>query len=179
MLLKSSDFISHDLSAESVFEGCADIDDDDEEEEEEEGRDGGGGGSGPKKAYYDYSYKLELVLRKWFAIDPSREMRAFVRDGVLIGTYVSSFLFLFSRCDVCYWVLLCGAAAFVVSHVTSHSLYDSVDRSSFSGISQRDRNYYEFLNEPATQRKIVSSFVAHWTAHVKPKWTGPPSCEFS
>ena len=107
MLLKSSDFISHDLSAESVFEGCADIDDDDEEEEEEEGRDGGGG-SGPKKAYYDYDYyyKLELVLRKWFAIDPSREMRAFVRDGVLIGTYVSSFLFLFSRCDVCYWVLV-------------------------------------------------------------------------
>ncbi len=84
MLLKSSDFISHDLSAESVFEGCVDIDDDDDdEEEEEEGRDGGG--SGPKKAYYDYDYyyKLELVLRKWFAIDPSREMRAFVRDGVL------------------------------------------------------------------------------------------------
>jgi len=46
-----------------------------------------------------------------------------------------------------------------------------------SGISQRDQNYYEFLNEPSTQRKIVSSFVAHWTTHVKPKWTGPPSCE--
>jgi hypothetical protein len=34
-------------------------------------------------------YKLELVLRKWFAIDPSREMRAFVREGVLIGAFVS------------------------------------------------------------------------------------------
>jgi hypothetical protein len=33
-------------------------------------------------------YKLELVLRKWFAIDPSREMRAFVREGVLIGAFV-------------------------------------------------------------------------------------------
>ena len=32
-------------------------------------------------------YKLELVLRKWFAIDPSREMRAFVREGVLIGPF--------------------------------------------------------------------------------------------
>ncbi|KAI0272936.1 D123-domain-containing protein [Russula aff. rugulosa BPL654] len=65
------------------------------------------------------SYKLELVLRKWFAIDPSREMRAFVREGVLIGAF--------------------------------------------------------FLNEPGTQCKIVSSFVAYWTAHVKPKWTGPTS----
>ena len=31
--------------------------------------------------------KLELVLGKWFAIDPIREMRdaCFVREGVLIG----------------------------------------------------------------------------------------------
>lgn len=46
-----------------------------------------------------------------------------------------------------------------------------------TGISQRDANHYEFLNEPETQSKIVSSFVAHWTAHVKPKWTGPASCK--
>ena len=43
------------------------------------------------------SYKLELVLRKWFAIDPSREMRAFVREGVLIGAFVRSFRFVSSR----------------------------------------------------------------------------------
>jgi hypothetical protein len=70
VLLKSSDFVTHDLSAESVFEGCVDngvVDD------------GGGGARGGRE------YKLELVLRKWFAIDPSREMRAFVRDGVLVG----------------------------------------------------------------------------------------------
>jgi len=112
VLLKSSDFVTHDLSAESVFEGCVDngvVDD-------------GGGGVGGGRAY-----KLELVLRKWFAIEPSREMRAFVRDGVLFG------------------------------------------------ISQRDTNFYEFLNVPETQRKIVSSFVAYWTAQVKPKWTGPTS----
>ncbi len=48
-----------------------------------------------------------------------------------------------------------------------------------TGISQRDTNHYEFLNEPETQRKIVSSFVACWTAHVKPKWTGPASCKSS
>jgi hypothetical protein len=69
VLLKSSDFVTHDLSSESVFEGCVDngvVDD-------------GGGARGGR------AYKLELVLRKWFAIDPSREMRAFVRDGVLVG----------------------------------------------------------------------------------------------
>ncbi|KAI0247143.1 cytoplasmic protein [Lactifluus subvellereus] len=103
LLLKSSDFVAHDLSARSVFEGCA--------------------VGGPQQE----TYGLELVLRKWFAIDPSREMRAFVRDGVLLG------------------------------------------------ISQRNMNYYEFLNEPETQEKIVSRFVAYWTAHVKPKWTGPAS----
>ena len=48
-----------------------------------------------------------------------------------------------------------------------------------TGISQRDTNYYEFLNESGTQRKIVSSFVAYWTTHVKPRWTGPTSCKFA
>jgi hypothetical protein len=71
MLLKSSDFVLHDLSVESVFEGCVD--------------NNGDGGRGRTAKKYECEYKLELVLRKWFAIDPSREMRAFVRDGVLVG----------------------------------------------------------------------------------------------
>ncbi|KAI0304511.1 cytoplasmic protein [Multifurca ochricompacta] len=108
LLLKSSDFITHDLSADLVFEGCVDNDD----------------------APGTLEYRLELVLRKWFAIDRSREMRAFVRDGVLLG------------------------------------------------ISQRDMNYYEFLNEPEMQKKIVSSFSAYWAAHIKSKWTGPASYTF-
>lgn len=94
MLLKSSDFIVHDLSVESVFEGCGgvyttnvntgdnnstcntNIDDQDH----------------PQDRALSESYKLELVLRKWFAIDPSREMRAFVREGVLIGAFRFFFL---------------------------------------------------------------------------------------
>jgi hypothetical protein len=75
MLLKSSDFIVHDLSPESVFEGCV------EDHDHDQGTTGGSVCSGKET----YTYKLELVLRKWFAFDPSREMRAFVRDGVLIG----------------------------------------------------------------------------------------------
>jgi D123 len=47
----------------------------------------------------------------------------------------------------------------------------------YVGISQRNMNYYEFLNEPETQNKIVSGFVAYWTEHVKPKWNGPASCK--
>jgi hypothetical protein len=100
MLLKSSDFIVHDLSAESVFEGCTSVnvnisdnsnnDDDDDDDGQNQDQD---------QDQVLYKYKLELVLRKWFAIDPSREMRAFVREGVLIGAFVRfvSFRFRFFR----------------------------------------------------------------------------------
>jgi hypothetical protein len=63
MLLKSSDFVSHDLTPESVFENC----DLDAEEKEQS------------------TYELELVLRKWYPVNPSREVRCFVRKGRLIG----------------------------------------------------------------------------------------------
>ena len=65
LLLKSSDFINHDLSTESVFEGC----------EPESGSD-------PQPT----EYELELVLRKWYPVDRGRELRCFVRDGLFIGT---------------------------------------------------------------------------------------------
>lgn len=108
MLLKSSDFVLHDLSADSVFEGCVDAkdakDDDDGGDGEEarhgrrEGRESGGGDDDARakdQNSYAYAYELELVLRKWFAIDPSRELRAFVRDGVLVGASRSDLSSLF------------------------------------------------------------------------------------
>jgi hypothetical protein len=58
-------------------------DDDDDDDDDDEYRD---------RDQVLSSYKLELVLRKWFAIDPSREMRAFVLEGVLIGAFVRSFI---------------------------------------------------------------------------------------
>lgn len=58
ILLKSSDFASHDVSPDNVFEGCAPGSD---------------------------AYELELVLRKWYHVDPGREFRCFVRDGTLLG----------------------------------------------------------------------------------------------
>ncbi|KAF8908904.1 D123-domain-containing protein [Gymnopilus junonius] len=66
MLLKSSDFINHDLSIESVFEDYADLQLTNEKV------------TAPK-------YELELVLRKWYSVDRGRELRCFVRDNKLIA----------------------------------------------------------------------------------------------
>lgn len=61
LLLKSSDFINHDLNTDAVFEGC---------QTDSDGL--------PK-------YDLELVLRKWYPVDRGRELRCFVRGNELIG----------------------------------------------------------------------------------------------
>jgi len=97
LLLKSSDFVSHDLSEDTVFEGCEFL--------------------SPSPPY-----KLELILRKWYSIDRSREFRCFTRQEVLLG------------------------------------------------ISQRDVNYYDFLNEPAARTQIVTAVEQFWRAHIKGKW---------
>ncbi|KAF8312445.1 cytoplasmic protein [Clavulina sp. PMI_390] len=62
LFLKSSDFVAHDLGEETVFEGCVDNDEE----------------QAP-------SYQLELVLKKWYMMETSRELRCFVRDDVLIA----------------------------------------------------------------------------------------------
>ncbi|KAJ7459811.1 D123-domain-containing protein [Mycena latifolia] len=103
MLLKSSDFITHDLSAESVFDGCS---------------------SGP------CPYELELVLRKWYPVDRSRELRCFVRQNTLLG------------------------------------------------ISQRDTNYYDFLNDEATRTGIVSTVRDFWETRIRPRWDAPHDYTF-
>lgn len=61
MLLKSSDFVLHDIDPAHVFEGCEPAE-----------------GEGP-------AYDLELVLRKWYPVDRSRELRCFVRREKLLG----------------------------------------------------------------------------------------------
>ena len=62
LLLKSSDFVTHDL--EHAFDGC--------EEEEEE-------------SLTKENIKYVLVLRKWFKFNPSCEFRCFVRERRVIG----------------------------------------------------------------------------------------------
>ncbi|KAF5382611.1 hypothetical protein D9615_002969 [Tricholomella constricta] len=106
MLLKSSDFITHDLSIESVFDGCEDV---------------------PPSPC-----DLELVLRKWYPVDKSRELRCFVRHNVLVG------------------------------------------------ISQRDNNYYEFLNEPTTYKAIASAVQGYWEEKIRNSkhWESTPDYTF-
>lgn len=68
LLLKSSDFVQHDLDPELVFDGCDPAHD-------------------PKAPV---PYELELVLRKWYPVDRARELRCFVRQEALIGECRSS-----------------------------------------------------------------------------------------
>ncbi|KAJ4000380.1 D123-domain-containing protein [Lentinula boryana] len=96
LLLKSSDFVSHDLSQSTVFDRCEQV------------------ASG--------SYDLELVLRKWYSVDRRRELRCFVRDNALLG------------------------------------------------ISQRDTNYYDFLNDPNTHSKVMNTTTEFWKTKIQPKW---------
>jgi len=99
LLLKSSDFVTHDTSKETIFEGCESSSLDPEP-----------------------SYELELVLRKWYSVDRSREFRCFVRQDVLLG------------------------------------------------ISQRDPNYYEYLNEPVTRETIITTLNNFWETNIKERW---------
>jgi hypothetical protein len=73
MLLKSSDFVAHDLDERNVFEGC----------EPPTSSSPGQGDDGREG-----KYELELALRKWYPIETSREMRCFVRDNTLIGLFI-------------------------------------------------------------------------------------------
>lgn len=77
MLLKSSDFVTHDLDVHNIFAGCqSDLPNTDEEDARQES-----------------DYELELVLRKWYAVDRSREMRCFVRNNFLTGCFVFTLTF--------------------------------------------------------------------------------------
>lgn len=60
-LLKSSDFVLHDIDRAHVFEGCDGV---------------------PEVVP---AYDLELVLRKWYPVERSRELRCFVRREILLG----------------------------------------------------------------------------------------------
>ncbi|WWC96441.1 hypothetical protein V866_003309 [Kwoniella sp. B9012] len=66
LLLKSSDFISHDLDPSRAYLGCS--------------PDPQGEGSGSVR-----KPKLELVLKRFQDINPSREVRCFVRNNTFIG----------------------------------------------------------------------------------------------
>jgi hypothetical protein len=46
-------------------------------------------------------------------------------------------------------------------------------------ISQRDTNYYDFLNEEMTQKKVLQTVSHYWEAHISKQWNSTDSCESS
>ncbi|KAG8931897.1 hypothetical protein FRC02_001982 [Tulasnella sp. 418] len=48
----------------------------------------------------------------------------------------------------------------------------------FIAISQRDTNFYEFLNKPDTQRIITAGLVEFWETSIKDKFSGGPNYIF-
>lgn len=67
LLIKASDFVLHDVNVDELFDDC------DRQPE----------ASLPP-------YELELVLRKWYPVERSRELRCFVRRETLIGVLHST-----------------------------------------------------------------------------------------
>ena len=85
LLLKSSDFVTHDL--EQVFDGC--VDEDESEEEREQESQGGNTLEPPKHARSKEEelsrIKYHLVLRQTIpALNPALEFRCFVRERELL-----------------------------------------------------------------------------------------------
>ncbi|KAF9574529.1 hypothetical protein BGW38_008311, partial [Lunasporangiospora selenospora] len=85
LLLKSSDFIAHDLG--HAYEDCSDA----VEVTTSEGKRG--------KQIRKRPETFELILRKWFDLAPSMEFRCFVKDNKLVGI---------SQRDMTYYDFLSG-----------------------------------------------------------------------
>ncbi|OJD17986.1 cell division cycle protein 123 [Emergomyces pasteurianus Ep9510] len=89
LLLKSSDFVTHDL--EHAFDDCASDTEDEEGEDKEE-----------QKQAEKTRIPYHLVLRKYITLNPSLEFRCFVRDRQLLCLCqrdLNHFDFLFSLRD--------------------------------------------------------------------------------
>ncbi|OAX79100.1 cell division cycle protein 123 [Emergomyces africanus] len=95
LLLKSSDFVTHDL--EHAFDGCvSDTEEEEEEEEEEEDKEK------QERAQTKTRIPYHLVLRKYITLNPALEFRCFVRDRQLLCLCqrdLNHFDFLFSLRD--------------------------------------------------------------------------------
>lgn len=78
LLLKSSDFVLHDLDPELAFEGCTPT------------PTANSTLSTMDEQSVMPSHQLELVLKKWYSMDRGREFRCFVRNEILLGEQCQS-----------------------------------------------------------------------------------------
>lgn len=91
--------------------------------------------------------RIELVLRRFVDMNPSREMRCFVRNNTLIGE-------------------MHGQLAMALPLTITIS----------AGISQRDLNFYEHLQITSTREKIRQSVREFWLQEVKGNYRGGNDC---
>ena len=140
LLLKSSDFLSHSMDPERAYatEG--------QEETEEL----------PTKE----DMKLELLLRKYESINPSREFRCFVREDILLGT----------------------SSPLDPGHHTLPSTRPLLSRRSIradrSGISVKDFNYYPHFQDPQIREKVCETVRSFFEDEVLGDYAGGRDCTF-
>ncbi|KAG9128490.1 hypothetical protein FRC07_009714 [Ceratobasidium sp. 392] len=87
LLLKSSDFAMHDLDDTRIFEGCVDqtLPLNGINSEHANGIRADLSSESPDLTGNHSEYKLELVLKKWYEVERSREVRCFIRDNRLLA----------------------------------------------------------------------------------------------
>ncbi|CAE6518488.1 unnamed protein product [Rhizoctonia solani] len=92
LLLKSSDFAMHDLDNNRIFEGCVDNPHSSRDQVVNGSSNGRVNGSIPDSdsvasdsSEGGHSVRLELVLKKWYEIERSREVRCFVWDNRMLA----------------------------------------------------------------------------------------------
>ncbi len=164
LLLKSSDFVSHDLSyayarhchcARTVADPRATADQSDR-------------ALAPPPAIHRFSESVDekgqpsqlkrppqftLVLRKWFALSPALEFRCFVKHRTLVGTNFCI--------RTCAALLLYAFLRFPSLTMTTVSLCNLDD----AGISQRDpAKFYPFL--PRMKAELLELIEDFFDAHI-------------
>ena len=75
LILKSSDFVSHGIDPSRAYAYGDDLDVEDQQAASEDRQ----------------AMTIELVLKRFTEVNPSREVRCFVRDNVLLGEWQSDF----------------------------------------------------------------------------------------
>lgn len=160
LLLKSSDFISHDL--DHAFDDCADcpppataqqeihpdLPSTTELNEEDLARLTISSSPPPSPPHSRSAstqrkarpYSFELVLKKWFEMPGSQQWRCFVRDNRLLGPLLR----------------------------TAHAEAPA-DWSNAPGISQRDTTFYDFLQAEQTRRDLRDKITQFWEDEVREK----------
>lgn len=90
---------------------------------------------------------IELVLKKFTEMNPSQEVRCFVRDDILLGKW------------------------------GSRECREEQRRELTPGITQRDTNFYEHYQGAEEQAALVSRIREFYEDEIRDNYAGGPNCE--